>query len=78
MKISVIGMGYVGLSNAVLLSQKHTVICHDNNPKKLDLINKKISPIKDSLIQSYLKKKSLLFQLYISLINILDKKRWTW
>ncbi len=67
MKISVIGMGYVGLSNAVLLSQKHTVICHDNNPKKLDLINKKISPIKDSLIQSYLKKKSLKLSISIDI-----------
>ena len=59
MKISVIGMGYVGLSNAILLAVKHTVICHDNNPSKLELINKKVSPIKDSLIKSYLKNKPL-------------------
>ena len=59
MKISVIGMGYVGLSNAILLAVKHSVICHDNNLSKLDSINKKVSPIKDALINSYLKNKPL-------------------
>jgi UDPglucose 6-dehydrogenase len=59
MKVSVIGMGYVGLSNAILLAAKHSVICHDNDPSKLDLIDKKISPIKDSLIKRYLKNKRL-------------------
>ena len=59
MKISVIGMGYVGLSNAILLAAKHSVICHDNDSSKLDLIDKKVSPIKDSLINNYLKNKSL-------------------
>ena len=42
MKISVIGMGYVGLSNAILLAAKHSVICHDNDSSKLDLIDKKV------------------------------------
>jgi UDPglucose 6-dehydrogenase len=59
MKISVIGMGYVGLSNAILLAVKHSVICHDSNLSKLDSINKKVSPIKDALINSYLKNKPL-------------------
>ena len=59
MKISVIGMGYVGLSNAILLAAKHSVICHDNDSSKLDLIDKKVSPIKDSLINNYLKNESL-------------------
>jgi UDPglucose 6-dehydrogenase len=55
MKVAVIGMGYVGLSNAVLLSLKNNVVCHDIDTSKLDCINKRISPIKDSLITSYLK-----------------------
>ena len=59
MKISVIGMGYVGLSNAILLAVKHSVICHDNNLSKLDSINKKVSPIKDALINSYFKNQPL-------------------
>lgn len=59
MKVSIIGMGYVGLSNAVLLSQKNNVICYDIDTTKLDCINKRISPIKDSLISSYFKNKKL-------------------
>jgi len=59
MRVSIIGMGYVGLSNAVLLSLKNNVVCHDIDTSKLDCINKRISPIKDSLISSYLKNKKL-------------------
>ncbi len=59
MKVSVIGMGYVGLSNAVLLSLKNNVICHDIDTSKLECINKRISPIKDSLITDYFNNKKL-------------------
>ena len=59
MRVSVIGMGYVGLSNAVLLSLKHDVICHDIDPIKLDSINKRISPIKDKTVHDYFKNKNL-------------------
>ena len=59
MKVSVIGMGYVGLSNAVLLSLKNNVVCHDIDTSKLEYINKRVSPIKDSLITSYFKNKKL-------------------
>ena len=59
MKVSIIGMGYVGLSNAVLLSLKNNVICHDIDSSKLECINKRVSPIKDSLISSYFKNKKL-------------------
>ena len=59
MKVSIIGMGYVGLSNAVLLSLKNNVICHDIDTSKLDNINKRVSPIKDSLISNYFKNKKL-------------------
>ena len=59
MKVSVIGMGYVGLSNAVLLSLKNNVVCHDIDTSKLECINKRVSPIKDSLITSYFKNEKL-------------------
>ena len=59
MKVSVIGMGYVGLSNAILLSLKNNVVCHDIDTSKLEYINKRVSPIKDSLITSYFKNKKL-------------------
>ena len=50
MKISVLGMGYVGLSNATMLSTKYDVICHDIDESKLESIEKRRSPIKDKLI----------------------------
>ena len=45
MKISVLGMGYVGLSNAIMLSVKHEVICHDIDESKLESIKRRTSPI---------------------------------
>lgn len=59
MKITVVGTGYVGLSNAVLLAQKHHVVAVDIVPEKVELINKRISPIADAEIEDYLKNKSL-------------------
>ena len=59
MKIAVIGAGYVGLSNAILLAQNNEVILKDIDPKKVELINKKVSPIIDKDIQEYLKNKPL-------------------
>ena len=59
MKISVIGAGYVGLSLAVLLSQKYEVKIVDIDRKKIDSINNKISPIKDYEIENFLSKKKL-------------------
>ena len=50
MKISVLGMGYVGLSNATMLSTKYDVICHDIDESKLESIEKRRSPIKDKLL----------------------------
>ena len=49
-KIAVAGTGYVGLSLATLLSQKHTVTAVDIVPEKVDKINHKISPIQDDYI----------------------------
>lgn len=59
MKIAVAGTGYVGLSMAVLLSQHNEVIALDLIPEKVDMINNKISPIKDKEIQEYLSTKNL-------------------
>lgn len=54
MNITIVGTGYVGLSNAMLFSKEHNVIALDIDDKKIDLLNKKISPIQDDLIQEYL------------------------
>lgn len=59
MKIAVIGMGYVGLSNAVLLSQYNEVCVVDIVPEKVDMINKRICPIIDKDIRDYFKNKKL-------------------
>ena len=50
-KIAVAGTGYVGLSLATLLSQKHTVTAVDIVPEKVEKINHKISPIQDDYIE---------------------------
>ena len=59
MKIAVAGTGYVGLSIAILLSQHHEVIALDVVKEKVDMINNRISPIKDEKIEEYLKTKDL-------------------
>ncbi len=59
MKIAVAGTGYVGLSIATLLSQNHEVTAVDIIPEKVELINKKKSPIKDEYIEKYLADKDL-------------------
>ena len=52
--IAVAGMGYVGLSIAVLLSQNHRVFAVDIIPGKVRQINERISPIRDDFIVKYL------------------------
>jgi len=59
MKITVVGIGYVGLSNAILLAQHNEVVALDVDENKVDLVNKKISPIEDKEIDLFLKKKRL-------------------
>ena len=59
MKILVIGLGYVGTANAVLLSQQNEVICYDFNSDRINLINDKKSPIQDREATEYLIKKNL-------------------
>ncbi|MDA9283137.1 nucleotide sugar dehydrogenase [Amylibacter sp.] len=58
-KIMVIGAGYVGLSLATLISAKHKVTIVEIDESKIELINKRISPIKDTGISDYFKNKTL-------------------
>jgi UDPglucose 6-dehydrogenase len=69
MKIAVAGTGYVGLSNAVLLSQRNEVVGLDINAEKVALLNRKVSPISDREIEDYLAHRSL------NLSFTLDKKQ---
>ena len=59
MKIAVAGTGYVGLSIATLLSVKNEVVALDIMPEKVEMINKRISPIKDEYIEKYFAEKNL-------------------
>lgn len=59
MKIAVAGTGYVGLSIATLLSKKNEVVALDIIPEKVNMINNRISPIKDEYIEDYFKNKKL-------------------
>ena len=68
MKIAIAGTGYVGLSLAVLLAQKNEVVALDIMPEKVEMLNRKVSPISDAEIEDFLKNKSL------NLRATLDKK----
>ena len=59
MKIAVAGTGYVGLSMATLLAQKHTVTAVDIIPAKVEMINNRKSPIQDEYIEKYFAEKEL-------------------
>ncbi len=62
MKIAVAGTGYVGLSNAILLAQQNEVVALDIIPEKVEMLNRKISPITDTEIEEYLTQKQLNFR----------------
>ena len=69
MKIAIAGTGYVGLSLAVLLAQHNEVIALDIMAEKVDMLNRKASPISDTEIEDYLKNKAL------NLTATLDKEK---
>lgn len=66
MKIAIAGTGYVGLSMATLLSQHHEVVAVDVIPEKVEMINRRVSPIQDEYIERYFAEKEL------SLVATLD------
>lgn len=59
MKIAVAGLGYVGISIAILLAQNHDVTAVDIDPRKVELINQRISPLEDREIKRYLAEREL-------------------
>lgn len=61
MKIAVVGTGYVGLSNAMLLSQHNEVVALDVVPEKVTMLNRNESPIEDTEIENFLKNRQLNF-----------------
>ena len=69
LKILVIGLGYVGTANAVLLSQKNEVTCFDIDTSKSNNLVNGISPIDDKEVSEYLLSKKLIF---ISLVTFMQ------
>jgi UDPglucose 6-dehydrogenase len=59
MNIAVAGLGYVGLSNAVLLAQHHKVMAIDLDPQRVDLVNARRAPIVDEELETYLRERPL-------------------
>lgn len=58
LKLTVVGTGYVGLSNAMLFSQQHQVIALDIDAQRVELLKEKKSPIQDDLIEQYLQREN--------------------
>ena len=61
MRIAIVGAGYVGLSLVTLFSVKNEAVLLDIISLKVNLINKRVSPIKDEYISKYFKEKNLIY-----------------
>ena len=72
MKILVLGLGYVGTANAILLAQHNDVTCFDINNDRVDQINKKISPVEDAEASRYLSEKELSLKAVSKFPNLID------
>lgn len=73
MKISIVGTGYVGLSNAMILAQHNEVIAYDIDPDKIKQLNQRQSPIQDADITNFLNNKNLNFKATTNLINSFEQ-----
>jgi UDPglucose 6-dehydrogenase len=62
MNITISGIGYVGLSNALLLSQNNNVLAYDIDAEKVSMLNRKHSPIKDPEVESFLTNEDIIFK----------------
>ena len=72
MKILVLGLGYVGTANAILLAQHNDVTCFDINNDRVDQINKQISPVEDLEASRYLSEKELSLKAVSKFPNLID------
>lgn len=59
MKIAIVGLGYVGLSNAVILAQRHDVWAVDLDPGRIDQVNRRVSPLEDPELEQYFAERDL-------------------
>lgn len=59
MKIAIVGLGYVGLSNAVILAQRHDVWAVDLDPGRIDQVNRRVSPLEDPELEQYFAEREL-------------------
>ena len=72
MKILVLGLGYVGTANAILLAQYNDVICFDIDRDRADQINSNISPVEDLEASRYLSEKELNLKAVSKFPNLID------
>lgn len=74
MKIAVIGIGYVGLSNAIVLAQHNEVVLVDVIEEKVNKLNLKMSPIAEPLIEDYLEHRALNLSATLSLESLVQTR----
>lgn len=77
MRIAVIGLGYVGTANAVLLAQHHEVVAVDLNPERVAAINERRSPVVDARAEEYLRERELRISATTDLGEAVEGARFT-